>query len=79
MHTIMGTWTNKAETWYNPSCGMTDVHGDDPGGVVDPELPVQKGNPLDGPGPGDDGNTTPGNGEPGAMTAVSWKTGTGGR
>ncbi|SPN96486.1 uncharacterized protein DNG_00014 [Cephalotrichum gorgonifer] len=56
MHSIKGTWTNEAETWFNPSCGLRDVEGDDPEGVVDPKLPVQPGNPLDGPGPGEPGN-----------------------
>lgn len=31
--------------------------GDDPEGVIDPHLPVQPGNPIDGPGPGEPGNT----------------------
>ena len=46
LHSIMGTWTNKAETWYNPDCGWFDNRGDDDGGVRDPKLPVQPGNPL---------------------------------
>lgn len=49
----MGTFTNEAETWYNPSCGLRDVTGDDPEGVIDPQLPEQPGNPIGGPGPGD--------------------------
>ncbi|KAG9255973.1 uncharacterized protein F5Z01DRAFT_531189 [Emericellopsis atlantica] len=51
LHSIMGTWTNKAETWFNRDCALRDAHGDDPGG--DPQLPVQPGNPIDGDGPGD--------------------------
>lgn len=62
-HGVKGTWANEAETWYNPSCGLEDTTGDDPEGVVDPELPEQKGNPLDGPGPGEPGNGTPGIGD----------------
>lgn len=56
MHSILGTWTNQAQTWLNPSCGLSDNEGDDKGGVVDPRLPMQPGNPVDGPGPGEEGN-----------------------
>jgi hypothetical protein len=28
----MGTWNNKAETWYNPDCGWFGNRGDDDGG-----------------------------------------------
>jgi hypothetical protein len=42
MHSIMGTFTNSAQTWFNPSCGLNeDDEGDDPGGVIDPHLPIQ--------------------------------------
>ena len=27
--------------------GLADVQGDDPEGVVDPELPIQPGNPIE--------------------------------
>ncbi len=30
LHSIMGTWTNKAETWFN-RCGLIDLSGDDNG------------------------------------------------
>lgn len=51
LHSIMGTWTNNAETWYSPSCGFFDYTGDDDGGVKDPQLPIQPGNPLPNPNP----------------------------
>lgn len=51
MHSIIGTFNNQAETWYNPSCGLTDHVGDDPGGINDPQLPLQPG----GDGSGNDG------------------------
>lgn len=43
MHSIIGTFTNTAETWFNPSCSLMNGNdvGDDPGGVVDPHLPYQ--------------------------------------
>lgn len=47
----MGTWTNNAETWYSPTCGFFDFTGDDDGGVRDPKLPIQPGNPLTNPDP----------------------------
>ena len=50
LHSIMGTWTNKAETWFNKDCALRDADGDDPGTV---DLPVQPGNPIGGDGPGD--------------------------
>ncbi|KAH8171422.1 hypothetical protein LIA77_08189 [Sarocladium implicatum] len=50
MHAIKGTYTNEAETWFNPSCGLTDVEGDEPGGVKDPNLPTQPGAPGIGDG-----------------------------
>ncbi len=59
-HTVLGTFTNQATTNYSPSCGLEDVQGDDPGGVFDPKLPVQPGNPIGAPGPGELGNETPG-------------------
>lgn len=55
LHSIKGTWTNDAESWYNPGCGLRDATGDDPEGVNDPRLPVQPGNPIGGPGPGEEG------------------------
>lgn len=60
MHAVKGSWTNEAETWFNPSCGLRDAEGDDAEGVTDPKLPVQEGNPVDGFGPGDP--ERPGNG-----------------
>ncbi|KAK7414551.1 hypothetical protein QQX98_006578 [Neonectria punicea] len=61
MHSLMGTFDNRAETWYNPSCGLTDREGDDPGGVSNPNLPVQPADPDPGPGGGDTGG---GGGQP---------------
>ncbi|KAK0625151.1 family 3 carbohydrate esterase, partial [Bombardia bombarda] len=43
LHAIGGTFTNTAETWFNPSCGLTDREGDDAGCCADPKLPVQPG------------------------------------
>ncbi|OBT86293.1 hypothetical protein VE02_05585 [Pseudogymnoascus sp. 03VT05] len=63
MHAVKGSWTNEAETWFNPSCGLRDAIGDDNGDVVDPHLPVQSGNPVDGAGPGDPGNPGTGPGD----------------
>ncbi|ETS78505.1 hypothetical protein PFICI_10567 [Pestalotiopsis fici W106-1] len=37
LHSIIGTWTNQAYTWFN-RCGLTDVTGDD-GPITDPGLP----------------------------------------
>lgn len=59
MHGVKGTWTNEAETWYNPPCGLRDSTGDG-GPIENPNLPVQPGNPIGGPGPGDEGNEGPG-------------------
>ncbi|KAH7325665.1 hypothetical protein B0I35DRAFT_347595, partial [Stachybotrys elegans] len=42
MHSVEGTWTNKARTWFNPSCEFTDAEGDD-GTIRFPSLPVQPG------------------------------------
>lgn len=56
MHSIEGTWTNQAHTWFNPSCGLRDAEGDDAEGVVDPKLPVQPGNAIGSPGPGEPGS-----------------------
>ncbi|KAL2205673.1 hypothetical protein CC79DRAFT_1311155 [Sarocladium strictum] len=53
LHSIKGTWTNTAESWLSPSCGVRDATGDDAEGVVDPKLPVQPGNPIGGPSPGE--------------------------
>lgn len=39
MHALMYTFTNQAETWFNECAG--DAKGDDPGGISDPDLPVQ--------------------------------------
>lgn len=60
MHGVKGTWTNEAETWYNPQCGLSDVTGDDPDSTNDPEFDPQPNNPIGGPGPGEDENETPG-------------------
>ncbi|KFA66600.1 hypothetical protein S40285_08276 [Stachybotrys chlorohalonatus IBT 40285] len=51
LHSIMGTWTNNAETWYSPICDFFDNRGDDEGGVRNPQLPIQLGNPLTNPAP----------------------------
>ena len=47
MHSLRGTFTNQADTWLNPSCVLKDKMGDDPEGVIDPELPVQPGNEVE--------------------------------
>lgn len=62
MHSVLGSLTNEATTGYNPSCGLDDITGDDPDSLQDPELPVQQGNPIGGPGPGEPGNEIPGSG-----------------
>ncbi|KAI0202301.1 hypothetical protein F4808DRAFT_449713 [Astrocystis sublimbata] len=51
MHSIEGTFTNKARTWFNRCPGLQDQQGDDPGGVADPGLPALPSNP-DNPGGG---------------------------
>ncbi|KAK8108347.1 uncharacterized protein PG998_010360 [Apiospora kogelbergensis] len=38
MHSVLGTWTNQAETFFN-RCGIQDTEGDD-GPLVDPKFPV---------------------------------------
>lgn len=63
MHGILGTWTNEAETWYNPPCGLSDVTGDGDDGRDDPRFEPQPGNPIGGPGPGEDGNDAGGDPE----------------
>lgn len=45
-HSLRGTFTNEADTTLN-TCGLEDTKGDDPEGVIDPELPVQPGNPVE--------------------------------
>ncbi|KAM5381701.1 hypothetical protein ACJZ2D_002921 [Fusarium nematophilum] len=40
LHSVTGTFENKAESWFSPSCGLEDHEGDGRGGVVDPELPT---------------------------------------
>lgn len=63
LHSIRGTFTNEAETWFNPSCGLDDHFGDD-ANAGNPNLPVQPGNPSDGsPGPGEPGSNQPGSGD----------------
>lgn len=50
MHSITGTWTNQAETWFNRCPGLLDVQGDDQSGSpTDPGLPPFPG----GGGPGE--------------------------
>lgn len=44
-HYILGTFTNLAETSLAPSCGLIDRTGDDAGGVVNPNLPIQPASP----------------------------------
>ena len=61
LHSITGTFTNQAETWFSPSCGLTDRQGDDSSG--DPNLPsppwdTNPGNPSN-PNPGDPQPYTP--------------------
>ncbi|KAF7550314.1 hypothetical protein G7Z17_g5812 [Cylindrodendrum hubeiense] len=46
-HYVLETFTNKAKTSLNPSCGLMDREGDDDGGVVNPALPVQPSNGSD--------------------------------
>ncbi|KAL2202778.1 hypothetical protein CC79DRAFT_1169861 [Sarocladium strictum] len=58
LHEIKGSFTNQAETSFNPSCGLRDAEGDDSEGVYDPKLPIQPGNPIDGDGPGSGGPDT---------------------
>ncbi|KAJ5005383.1 hypothetical protein K4K48_007369 [Colletotrichum sp. SAR 10_66] len=53
MHSIIGTFNNRAETWFNPSCAMTDRTGDD-GDIGNPNLPVQPGSSNGGGGDGGD-------------------------
>lgn len=55
-HSIENSLENTAETSFNPSCGLTDRTGDDSGGVVNPNLPVQPGSDDDGGDGGGDGN-----------------------
>lgn len=49
MHSILGTWTNQAETWFN-RCGLTDVEGDDgtPGdpGFIIANFPGESDQPV---------------------------------
>jgi hypothetical protein len=55
LHSIRGTFTNEAETWFNPSCGLDDNSGNDPDQGQFAGLPEQPGNPSDGsPGPGEE-------------------------
>ncbi|KAK6069383.1 killer toxin subunits alpha beta [Seiridium cupressi] len=56
MHSLLGTWTNQAETWFNPSCGLEDREGDDAEGVTNPLLPVQPGSSAGGGGTGGGGS-----------------------
>lgn len=46
-HSVRGTFNNEADSYLSPTCDYRDVQGDDPEGVVDPELPVQPGNPVE--------------------------------
>ncbi|KAK8062432.1 carbohydrate esterase family 3 protein [Apiospora hydei] len=62
MHSLLGTWTNQAETWFNRCGGLSDVTGDDPGGVINPNLPPLPEDPGSDPGGNPGGN--PG-GDPG--------------
>ena len=43
LHSITDVFQNTAETWLNPSCSLRDAQGDDPGGVVNPNLPSVPG------------------------------------
>lgn len=47
LHSLRGTFTNEADTYLSQLCRLRDVEGDDAEGVVDPELPVQPGNPIE--------------------------------
>ena len=55
LHSITGTWTNEAVSWLNPSCGLPDAQGDDPGGVINPDLPQAPGGSVSGGGGGGSG------------------------
>jgi hypothetical protein len=59
-YSLQGTFTDQAETWFSPPCGLSDRLGDDPGGVVKPNLPAEPGtgNGGGGGGGGGDGTTT---------------------
>lgn len=59
MHSLISVITNQAETWFSPSCGLADRQGDDPGGVVNPNLPVQPTGTTTGTGSGTGNEVTP--------------------
>ncbi|KAF4854053.1 hypothetical protein CGCSCA4_v001725 [Colletotrichum siamense] len=40
-HYVLESLNNIAETSFSPACGLSNVEGDDPEGVVDPQLPVR--------------------------------------
>lgn len=40
-HYVLESLNNVAETSFSPACGLSNVEGDDPEGVVDPQLPVR--------------------------------------
>lgn len=48
MHSVIGTFDNRAETWFNPSCGLSDHQGDDSDGLNEPQLPTPPEDPSSG-------------------------------
>ncbi|KAL2838962.1 hypothetical protein BJY01DRAFT_250705 [Aspergillus pseudoustus] len=40
LHVIQNAIANEADTWYNPSCGLENHHGDDGSCCDDPKLPM---------------------------------------
>ncbi|KXH43411.1 hypothetical protein CSAL01_05203 [Colletotrichum salicis] len=47
-HYVLESINNIAETSFSPACGLSNVEGDDPEGVVDPDLPVRPEDPDSG-------------------------------
>ncbi|KAL3459687.1 hypothetical protein BJX64DRAFT_279058 [Aspergillus heterothallicus] len=43
MHVIQNVYTNEAKTWYNPTCGLENHHGEGGTCCGDPSLPVPPG------------------------------------
>ncbi|KAK0370397.1 hypothetical protein CLIM01_12236 [Colletotrichum limetticola] len=47
-HYVLESINNIAETSFSPACGLSNVEGDDPEGVIDPKLPVRPEDPNNG-------------------------------
>ncbi|KAJ3941997.1 uncharacterized protein N0V96_007482 [Colletotrichum fioriniae] len=47
-HYVLESINNIAETSFSPACGLSNVEGDDPEGVIDPKLPVRPEDPNSG-------------------------------